>query len=528
MNLENDDGSIPEHAWRMIQDAIGDRRSEDMIANLSGFDAGDYPCAAHGQIDFIPNEFQKAIFEEVAHGTEHLVIQARAGTGKTTTILEALNKVPAGKSVLLCAFNKSIQTELAARAPAMADVKTLHSIGYGCLVRHFGAKPIVDWSHARTVVRKYLKENRVYITGRQTALVKLIGLAKNTLSTEKDQLEALAFQFGLQDWSSPAKVLAEQAMDILDQSADPSDRIVDGDDMIWLPVVHDVKPKSYDVVFVDEAQDLNMCQCWMVAQMIRDGGRLVAVGDPRQAIYRFRGAGSDVISDLVREFSAKVLPLSITYRCPKRIVQMAREVVPDYQPAPDAPDGEVERVEWGDCVKHAEPGCFVLSRKNAPLARMCLELLSRGTPARVAGKDIGRNLIGLIDKSKAASVKDLSAWLDEYRENEAERLLPDKESAYELVCDKVECLGIMMEGESRAADVAAKIEEIFSGDDDDDVVLCSTVHKAKGLERDVVWVMEDTFCRGKSDEEDNIWYVAITRSKGALMLVSADEDDPEW
>jgi len=289
--------------------------------------------------------------------------------------------------------------------------------------------------------------------------------------------------------------------------------------MIWLPTIYDLRPKTYDVVFVDEAQDLNNCQRWMIDHTLRKGGRLIAVGDPRQAIYQFRGAGSNVIDDLVATFDAKVLPLSITYRCPKKVVDIAKETVPDYEAADTAPEGIVEYCGWNDCVAKAQPGCFVLSRANAPLMRMCLSLLSRGVPAQIAGKDIGKNLTTLIEKSKTKTVPSLTAWLDRFQAKEQKRLMPDRKAAYNLVCDKVDCLNVLTEGKETTIGVTQRIEKIFSDTDSTSVVMCSTVHKAKGLERPVVWVLEDTF-RGDSIEEANIWYVAITRSMGTLMLVS--------
>jgi superfamily I DNA/RNA helicase len=65
---------------------------------------------------------QQAVFADVASGEGHTMVDAVAGSGKTTTILEAMKSVPAGKSVLFVAFNKSIATELAKRAPEGVDV----------------------------------------------------------------------------------------------------------------------------------------------------------------------------------------------------------------------------------------------------------------------------------------------------------------------------------------------------------------------------------------------------------------------
>src|ERR1700690_3946522 len=83
---------------------------------------------------------QKAVFENVANGTGHTVVLARAGSGKTTTIVEAFNHVPEGASVLMIAFNKSIATELQSRAPAGVEVSTLHSFGLKAIMRQGPAR----------------------------------------------------------------------------------------------------------------------------------------------------------------------------------------------------------------------------------------------------------------------------------------------------------------------------------------------------------------------------------------------------
>jgi len=57
---------------------------------------------------FEPSPYQKAIFDFVATGTGSAVIEAVAGSGKTTTIVESLNLIPKTKQVLFLAFNKAI------------------------------------------------------------------------------------------------------------------------------------------------------------------------------------------------------------------------------------------------------------------------------------------------------------------------------------------------------------------------------------------------------------------------------------
>jgi ATP-dependent exoDNAse (exonuclease V) beta subunit len=59
--------------------------------------------------------------------------------------------------------------------------------------------------------------------------------------------------------------------------------------MIYLPVALDLPMPKYDLLLIDEAQDLSKCQ---QALAKKAGRRLVFVGDPKQALYGFCGADS--------------------------------------------------------------------------------------------------------------------------------------------------------------------------------------------------------------------------------------------
>jgi superfamily I DNA/RNA helicase len=337
----------------------------------------------------------------------------------------------------------------------------------------------------------------------------------------------MAYAHGIDEPENPAKLLAELTLIIL-EACKKDLSVIDFDDMIWLPAVLDLKPKCYDTVFVDEAQDLNACQRWMVEGTLRRGGRIVAVGDDRQAIYKWRGAGGDVLTDIQNQFGAAKLPLSLTYRCPKKVVALAKRIVPDFEALPDAPEGEILHKVLDDVSVEARPDDLVLSRVNGPLLSVCLALIEQDIPAKVRGKDIGKSLSALARKSKTVTTKELAAWLIAYRAKEKERLLPDHEDAFSILQDKVYCLEILLRKHDTVTSLCKKIEEIFSDSDSSGYVLCSTVHKAKGMERRKVWVLLDTFRHGGGNrEEDNIYYVAITRAQQTLIMVGGGSLKPK-
>jgi DNA helicase-2/ATP-dependent DNA helicase PcrA len=456
--------------------------------------------------------YQQAIFRDVAEGTGNVLVLARAGTGKTTTIVEALRHIPAGKTALLVAFNKSIATELEARAPQGVAVKTLHAFGFAALRNAF--RTVMDSNKVERIARSLFGTN---LPGAVLGnLTRLVSRAKSTLAETEADLDNIVDDLDLDVPDDERPLFVERAADILGACYRDT-RTCDFDDMIWLAVRHNVRVPTFDFVFVDETQDLNAAQIELAFRAVKRDGRAFAVGDDRQAIYAFRGADEHAVDRVTHKLNARVLPLSITYRCGKAIVALAQAIVPDYEAAPSAPEGLVRQVTDATMRTEATPGDFVISRKNAPLIGLCLGFLAQGKPATIAGRDIGAGLLALVNKSKATTIPALLAFVDAWEKAEIDRLTARKRDT-QVATDKAECITALTEGASTVAEVKARIEALFSDKDDSKRIVCTTTHKAKGLERDRVWVLADTFST-TSTEEDNLWYVAITRAKTELCIL---------
>lgn len=459
--------------------------------------------------------FQRAIFADVAEGAGHVLVRARAGTGKTTTIVEALRHLPAGKSALLVAFNKSIAQELERRAPPGVQVRTLHSFGFAALRSAFRTR--LDDGKVDRIARALFDETSLR-GGVLGNLSKLVSRAKATLANNEQDLDGLVDDLGLDVPEAERSDFIERAAKIL-RACYQDTASCDFDDMIWLAVRHGVRVPSFDFVFVDETQDLNASQIELALRAVKRSGRVIAVGDDRQAIYGFRGADARAVDRVVDRLSARVLPLSITYRCGKAIVALAKEIVPDYEAAPTAPDGEVRTVSEANLKADALPGDFVISRKNAPLIGLCLGFLAANKPATIAGRDIGAGLLALVDRSKATAIVDMLAFVEDWRRTESDRLAVRGRDT-QPVEDKADCIAALAEGAADVAEVRARIAALFTDKDDSQRIVCTTTHKAKGLERTRAWVLADTFSSG-CIEEDNLWYVAITRAKTELCIAGS-------
>ena len=467
---------------------------------------------------------QSAIFNWFECGAGHLVVKARAGTGKTTTIVEAVTRAPES-SIIVCAFNKLIATELTERVSAFApriQAKTLHSLGYDCVRRSLGRMQI-DADRGMRLAKLVCDGER------KSAMVvqRIASLAKGAYpfpaSLEGMTDFVLDSDIDLGDFEP--EWIADRAYAAMQEAAQ-YDGTCDFDDMVWLPAALGLARPRFKLSVVDEAQDMNASQI-LLAQALTDG-RICVVGDDRQAIYGFRGADSGSIDRLKRELNATELSLTVTYRCPKTVVELAREIVPDYQAADSAPDGSVSTVSELDLLSKVRPNDFVLSRTNAPLVRVCLLLIRRGMRARIQGRDVAAQIKTLtlkVSGGENMTIPGFAKALEQWREREmnwAAKLEGDRgERKRQLIEDQCDTLLALCEGADTLFDIHSRLETLFSSeaDADRDYVVLSSVHKSKGLERERVWLLEESFKHGAIGEEANIRYVAITRSKSVLQLV---------
>lgn len=461
--------------------------------------------------------FQKDIFKDIASGIGHTVVIARAGSGKTSTIVEGFKYVPRGKKCLMVAFNKSIAEELKQRAPSYIDTLTLHSLGFRAIKQAFG-EVVLENDKSNHIISSLIGDDRDMWEVNQS-IAKCVSLCKGFLVDTPSKVGDLIDKFGIEIFDYSREKFTELVLKTLALSK-AKKQVVDFDDMIWFPFVYRLNVGKFDVVFVDEAQDLNQAQIAMVLSASKIDGRIIAVGDPAQSIYQFRGADSEAIPNFINKLKAKTLPLSVTYRCPKGVVALAQEIVPDIMAADDAKEGVVEDVPAEQILKLVQPGDFVLSRTNAPLVKHCMALLKAGIPANIQGRDVGANLQYFIKKSKAKTIVQFVEYVNAWREQEIKRLLAEKKDPIATV-DKSECLLNLCEGTLTIKDLKETIDKLFNDTDDKAKVIFSTTHKAKGLERDRVFVLTNTYRYGPGveGEEANLFYVAITRSKDSLFLV---------
>lgn len=495
------------------------------------------------------SQYQEAIFQAAVKGAGNVVVEAVAGSGKTSTMVELFNRWQAAgnqtKRACFVCFNKSVATELERRVPAGIEAKTLHGMSFGAIRRAMPKCTKVDEhkldDHARVVVDKQYPDTVQNAKNRQITqdLCRAYGLLKGTMTVLTD---VLAITNTLAEYSIELDAVNE-ALPLfaeLDRAMRADLSRLTYDEMLSFIVDHNIAMPKYSLVAVDECQDLNLLQIAIVGKMLAADGRLFAVGDSRQSLYMFRGADSNAMNRIRQQFkvpSENQLPLSITYRCPRAVVAAAQEFVPEIEAAPSAPEGTVER--RADTVKafnrtldELEPGMMVVCHANAPLVTCALRLISERRRAKIKGRDIGK-AIGklakdLLKKASNQSVASLARVVREYQHTQVEKLrAAHKDRQADTIEDKCETLLAVIDGAHSLNDVEARLEMLFSDTDDSSAVMFSSVHRAKGLEAEtVVWLGPEItdWIEGKAKTEQaaiqckNVRYVAITRAKSRLLI----------
>jgi DNA helicase-2/ATP-dependent DNA helicase PcrA len=499
---------------------------------------------------------QQDIFNWFSKGVGHLVVRARAGTGKTTTIIEAISRAPE-PSILLAAFNKRIAVELQTRLTnANAEAATLHSIGYGC-VRRYWENVRMDDQRADRLSEKVCGQRAPDVIRRLVSKLHTKAREINPHAEMANELYDMAQAFDCvpdDDWQDDGYDLnyvcscAVRAMGYAAMEK-PANGI-DFADMIFLPIRNGWLRPKYDLVVIDEAQDMSASQLEIAQGVLKPGGRMCVVGDDRQALYGFRGADTQSIDRLKRSLDAQEMGLNTTYRCGLNIVREAQRLVPDILPLDGIHEGKVSGTTLDSMLASAQVGDYVLSRTNAPLVRTALSLIRAGRRTRVEGRDIGSGLKAIARRlAKGAAADSIPQFLRKlvmWEAKEADRAekanLPGK---VDMVHDQADTLRALADGAASVREIDVRIDSLFS-DTGGASIVCSSVHRAKGLEADRVFILQDTLnppvscecghrhlggaCRcgcnryrpshQRQLEEDNIAYVAITRAKQELVYVS--------
>ena len=483
-------------------------------------------------MEFKDSVFQTAIYNEIKDSARrNLLINSVAGSGKTTTIVKALNFIPSNESTIFLAFNKDIVKELKTRVPQHVKVATLHSLGFKEVLFHFGKEVTVDDNKISKIIDVdsltwgLTEEDRPAYCDR---VEKLVNMFRFSLPQSMSEVLELCEKFDIELLNGEI----DKAKEVLLKSRKNVSQF-DFMDMIYFPAHRkDMRIKKFKNVFVDECQDLNPAQHAFLKKIVDpNGGRIIAVGDPFQAIYGFTGADVDSFNSLKKLFPNTIeLPLACSYRCGSDIIKHAQQIVPHIEASEFASKGCVKAGSYKDI----QDGDFVLCRNTKPLVSLCMKFISEGRKATIKGKDIGKNLINMVKSTKAKTNDGVFGALDRQYDKLIKKLKatnPNKDvtklSTAVSMEDKINALRVIsLECKSKLPEeMIDAINNIFSDTEKTGIIL-STMHKSKGLEADNVFIIEaqlnPAFYAAKEwqmAQELNLMYVARTRAKKSLTYV---------
>jgi hypothetical protein len=517
------------------------------------------------------------ILREPAEQSPHIIIDAKPGTGKTFTAQEIAYRmcgirrpgiigspeqetiwasIPEQynpKSICEVAFNRNIKKALAATAPPNVNVMTVHGLGkmilgfnrigtgkYGVYKKKYN-KTFAQLEKITSLSKHELfgefKGPMLYGIGQMVSLLKVnLFQLSSDYADCKSRMQTLVETHGmtLPEFKDASKedFLYTCAIQVYGSSHEWT-KCIDFDDMIWMPIKLNIAIRPYEVMIVDERQDLNLAQQELVC---RSGRRLIIVGDEKQAIYGFAGADVQATKRMEDRLSRSVrghkqFPLTYTRRCSKAVVRFNQSIDPDFHYFNENQEGGLYQDDETTFLPKVALGDMVVCRTNAPLFTCCLQLLQKGIPFKTTIRSFFEDTINLIESFECTDLADLSEHLDEWKEK---RLAKCSDEFGIIVEDQVAAIKYAINTSRDLNHLCEMFRAVFElGKDDDDGdgyvspkwIFLTSIHQAKGLEAERVWWLQhDLVPHPKAkllEQETNLRWVAGTRAIRDLILVKS-------
>ena len=548
-----------------------------------------YPMSPE-QLAICQHIYEHNALDNVATSSKHMMIDSVAGSGKTSTLLMGLWFLPPHKKVLLLSFNKTVQQtlETEVRQTSAQIVKALgrhlpdcstftcHAHGLRSLRHRFGNSGALGgvasggggdnkYGAIKSAIQELQCDHLLKAWGwhMQSMLKLLMNLALDC-SPEAQWSETFVVKTGKRyGVPIPARHKIRSSSRQSSTSRNRSDNDIyhdymrvlrrayemccqrqshfDFTDMVYLPVRLNLPLSQYDVVLIDEAQDLNAIQMEMIARSARpETGHIIFVGDKNQAIYGFRGADTQAIDTITSRFHTIQFPLHICWRCPREVIALARTLVPYIRARPNARNGCTAKWSEDELLqklyhRNQEQSHLILCRTNAPLIKLALTLTEHRIRCHVSAdslRDQLQKLLKMIVEQNWLRGDDLLERVEHYRSWKQKNLLDEGEELIEKN-DQLDSLHTIVKSlyEPSISQTEKLISTLFSppaiSDSCGDVIKFETIHQCKGQEEDVVYLIRPSLLphpftvksadtietRWQLDQEENLRYVAITRAK---------------
>lgn len=552
-----------------------------------------------------PTSAQQKIYDFIEHGQGNGIIDAVAGAGKTTTLMACMAHTPNINDVIFCAFNKSIRDEIHKRLHKNKKdvrVNTIHSLGYQMLrirdkyklddhkydkiikapefldsieselnrILHCHQYPTIqeirDYRPYNFEPAKEILEGGKLVSVIVSRLLDINQKYRCTLSGDSlDNYDKLVNHFGIFAIPSekhrgnypqslwellspdefPCYVKAHQALLAKGNALAMSKGIIDFTDQLYLPYYYNLTSNhKYGFVFVDECQDLSPAQLYVVKQYLRNNGRILAVGDPYQAIYGFAGADCESFQRIKTAFDCTSLGLTDCFRCPQDVIKLAQTIRSDIKGF-KTEKGAVYTVHESKVDELIGKGDLVICRFRGPLRGLAMDLVNKDIKVKIHPDELDL-FIG--DYKKNFTLKELREVLTEdsvddfferIKQKNEKRIRSENKNADIVLRDRIvteECTILketlvflkskFFEWQLNTVESILKRLKVMLSDPSEEAIKISTIHRAKGLENNRVFILEYDklpFLNKCTQEweitqEHNLHYVAVTRAKQVLFL----------
>lgn len=448
---------------------------------------------------------------KAARARKNLFIEARAGCGKTTTL--SLVAGALHRPGLALAFNVSAAKELRSKLPNGWKASTLNSIGMQVFFRN-GMRPEVKEDKLLKIADSIEVRGNLYETIQTARWARILGIIPKASGVPRisglipDSMESWKLAQAMAeapeaDLEAARKILIKSIRQVF------SKQVIDFDDQIYISALFLSRWPSYPVVMVDEAQDISPLNLRQLERLVSPSTQVIAVGDRFQAIYGWRGAAEDAVDQIIDRFGLESLPLSITFRCPKKIVERWSEVIPEFRAREDAPEGVIT---VRDALPTPSAGDAIIAYQNSDLILEAISLLDQGRSFVFLGRDFEKS----VERLHKIAEGDLEAARRISRARARKLALigsdpgPVRETfeIYKTLYEKYGPDG-----------VTPTLRAILSGRSGP---VFTTAWRAKGLEWNTVHLLHEN---GREQSDLNVVYVAETRARMTLNIIPFDRKE---
>lgn len=495
---------------------------------------------------------QKEIFKFAEKGIQNLIVQAVAGAGKTTTLVECANRISPDKKILILAHNKSTKETLIERIGDRDNVRvyTLHGLGWRMFKEHFGKEPNIDDDKYRNYINQNIDilatDSYKDLKGSGKMMYKatvfdLVDKARQNLKQSEKEVRKLATKkYGMHLIADECHMVAN----ILKWGSEHLDT-VDYLDLLWLPSELGYFTTRYlsDIVMLDEAQDASLAQQDILSRCMKRNSRLMAFGDKDQTINSWCGSDTEAFEHLKdpTDFrrDAIEMPLTINFRCGSNIIEYAKRYTDNHIRAREG--AQLGEVRHEAHLNDAVDGDMILCRNTAPLMDVYRRGVALGKKMYFRGEELGRNLVLAADCARGETIPEIidsmkvrliATWDFLTRESGLDPRETVTNPVIVSLFDTIKTMENLPKTVEKRTDLEKFTKDVFSAEGKEGIQL-STIHRAKGLEADNVFIVCPSLVPSRLarldwelEEEKHLQYVMCTRPKNTLNFVTEREVMP--